>query len=68
MDKIGIKMKNENVICCFCGKTEKMKKLIRLVLYLNVDEQQVLWCHKNCISEKLCKDVMLHPDLEVNKK
>lgn len=55
----------ENVMCCFCGNTLKLKDSvsIQICLQSNKKEKQNLFCHKNCLIKKLDKSVPIHPDL-----
>lgn len=55
----------KNAQCCFCGKSEKQKNLIPIILIINKkNEQQIFLCHKKCIAQRLYKDMILHPELQ----
>lgn len=54
------------VICCFCGKYLAEHVAVRLVLLLpNASgESQTLYCHSQCLVDRLSTQVPIHPDLE----
>lgn len=56
---------NNNLMCCFCGKTILLKKAVFLIIQPNFKskEKQEIFSHKICLISHLDKSVVLHPDI-----
>jgi hypothetical protein len=61
----NLKNKNENAICCFCGKPVLLKEAIILSVQINIESEEIqyLFCHKKHFVKTLDKSIILHPDL-----
>jgi hypothetical protein len=61
----NLKNKNENVICCFCGKPFSLKEAVVLSVQINIESEEIqyLFCHKKHLTEKIDKSIILHSDL-----
>jgi hypothetical protein len=54
----------QKVVCCFCGEGLLLKDAAVLNVQPNIesDEVQQLFCHKNHLTERMHKSIVLHPD------
>jgi len=58
-------IKEQRMICCFCGNNVNRTDLIILNIFTNLDhdEAQQLFCHKKCFKIMLHPSIPIHPDL-----
>ena len=52
-------------MCCFCGEwlTEEISVHLVVLPTTNRDESQTLYCHRNCLVERLASVIPKHPAL-----
>jgi hypothetical protein len=54
-----------NVTCCFCTNTLRFDLAVEITLKPNPYsvENQVLYCHKTCLSKLVHEKIPIHPDI-----